>query len=75
VRRDGQVSALSRQQGDELRIVKQHAAALSRTWTLGLAIAGTDTVLSPLNFFSRAAVREAGQAHGWRFDDHDQINR
>jgi hypothetical protein len=73
VRRDGQVSALSRQQGDELRIVKQHAAALSRTWTLGLAIAGT--VLSPLNFFSRAAVRKAGQADGWRFDDHDQINR
>lgn len=75
VRRDGQVSALSRGPGDELHFVKQHAGPLSRTWTLGLTITGADTILSPLSFFSRAAIRQACRAHGWRFDDHDQIIR
>jgi hypothetical protein len=75
VRRDGQVSALSREPGAELHFVKQHAAPLSRTWTLGLTSTGTDTVLSPLSFFSRAAVQQACRAHGWPFDDHDQIIR
>jgi hypothetical protein len=75
VRRDGQVSALSRRPGAELYFVKQHAAPLSRTWTLGLTSIGADTILSPLSFFSRAAVQQACRAHGWPFDDHDQIIR
>jgi hypothetical protein len=75
MRRDGQVSTLSRQQGDELRFVKRHAAALSRTWTLGLTIVGTDDVITPLNLFSRDAVRQACRARGWHFDDRDQVIR
>jgi hypothetical protein len=49
--------------------VKRHAAALSRIWTLGLTIVGTDTVITLLGFFSRNAVRQACRARGWRFDD------
>lgn len=69
VGRDGRVSTLSRHQGDELRFVKRHAAALSRVWTLGLTIVGTDTVITPLSSFSRNEVRQACRALGWRFDD------
>ena len=69
VRRNGQVSALSRQQGDELRFVKRHAAVMSRTSTLGLTIAGTDTVLLLPGFFSRREVRQACRAGGWRVDN------
>jgi hypothetical protein len=29
--------------------------------------AGPGQVLSPLNFFSRKAVRQAGLSRGWRF--------
>lgn len=68
VQRNGRVSTLSRQQGDELRFVKRHAG-LSRIWTLGLTVVGTDTVITPLSFFSRNAVRQACRARGWRFDD------
>jgi hypothetical protein len=69
LQRDGRVSVLSRQQGDELRFVKRHAAALSRVWTLGLTIVGTDAVITPLSLFSRNAVRQACRARGWRFED------
>ena len=75
VRRDGHVSTLSRQQGDELRFVKRHAAALSQLWTLGLTIVGTDTVITPLGLFSRNAVRQACRARSWRFDDRHQVSR
>ncbi len=69
VQRNGQVSTLSRQRGDALRFVKQHRGALSRVWTLGLTIAGTDTVITLPGFFSRNAVRQACGARGWRFDN------
>ena len=75
VGRDGSVATLSRQQGDELRFVKRHAATMSRTWTLGLTIVGTDTVITPLSLFSRQAVQQACRARGWHFDDHDQVIR
>lgn len=64
--RNGQVSTLSRQSGDELRFVRRHRGA--RIWTLGLTIAGTGTVIT-LGFFSRNAVRQACRTRGWRFDD------
>jgi hypothetical protein len=51
VQPNGQVSTLSRQQGDELGFVKRHAAALSRIWTLGLTIVDTDAVITLLGFF------------------------
>ena len=69
VQPNGQVSTLSRQQGDELGFVTRHAAALSRIWTLGLTIVGTDAVIALLGFLSRNAVRQACCARGWRFDD------
>jgi hypothetical protein len=69
VQRNGHVSILSRQQGDELRFVKRHSGALSRVWTLGLTIAGTDTVMVLPGFFSPSVVRQACRARGWRFDD------
>jgi hypothetical protein len=71
VRRNGQVSALSRQHGDELRWVKQ---LRGRTWRLGLTISGTDTVML-LGTFSRKAVRQACLARGWRFDDRAIVRR
>jgi len=71
VQRNGQVSALSRQQGDELRWVKE---LRGRTWRLGLTIVGTDTVML-LGTFSRKAVRQACLARGWRFDDQAVIRR
>lgn len=71
VQRNGQASALSRQQGDELRFVRQHRGALSQVWTLGLAIAGTDTVITLPGLFSRNAVRQACCARGWRFANED----
>jgi hypothetical protein len=71
VQRNGQVSALSRQQGDELRWVKE---LRGRTWRLGLTIAGTDTVIL-LGTFSRKAVRQACLARGWRFDDQAVVRR
>ena len=66
VGRDGRVATLSRQQGDELRFVKRDAATMSRTWTLGLTIVGTDTVITPLSLFSRTARcgRRAAPAAG-----------
>jgi hypothetical protein len=75
VQRNGHVSTMSRQQGDELRFVKRHAGTLSRVWTLGLTIVGTDTVITTLSLFSRNAVRQACRARGWRFDDRDQDSR
>jgi Na+/melibiose symporter-like transporter len=67
--RQGKASALSRESGDELRFVKQHAGPLSRIWTLGLTVAGTDAVLLLPGFFSRSEVRQACRAQGWRVDD------
>ena len=69
VPRNGRVSSLSRQWGDELRFVQR---LRGRIWTLGLTIVGTDTVIT-LGFFSRKAVKQACRAHGWRFDD--QVSR
>jgi hypothetical protein len=71
VRRNGQASTLSRQQGDELRFVKE---LRGRTWRLGLTIAGTETVML-LGTFSRKAVRQACLARGWRFDDQATVRR
>jgi hypothetical protein len=71
VRRNGQVSMLSRQQGDELRFVKERHG---RTWRLGLTIVGTETVML-LGTFSRKAVRQACLARGWRFDDQAAVRR
>jgi hypothetical protein len=62
---------LSRQQGDELRWVKQ---LRGRTWRLGLTIAGTDTVML-LGSFSKKLVRQACLARGWRFDGRAVIQR
>ena len=71
VQRNGQVATLSRQQGDELRWVKQ---LRGRTWRLGLTIVGTDTIML-LGTFSRKAVRQACLARGWRFDDQAVVRR
>jgi hypothetical protein len=71
VRRNGQVSALSRQQGDELRWIK---LLRGRTWRLGLTIAGADPVML-LGSFSKKLVRQACLARGWRFDDQAIIQR
>jgi hypothetical protein len=65
VRRNGQESRLSRQWGDELRFAVRRREP--RIWTLGLTIAGTDTVIV-LGVFSRNAAREACHPRGWRFD-------
>ena len=66
VQRNGQVSSLSRQLGDELGFVQTRRGP--RIWTLGLTITGTDAVIT-LGYFSRHAIREACRARGWRFDD------
>jgi hypothetical protein len=63
VQGNGQVSTLSRKQGNTLRLVKQ---LRGRIWKLGLAIEGTDTVMV-LGIFSRRAVQQACLARGWRF--------
>jgi hypothetical protein len=70
VPRNGQVSTLSRQQGDELRFVQRQRGP--RIWTIELTIAGSGTGIV-LGFFSRNAVRQACLARGWRFDG--QIGR
>jgi hypothetical protein len=70
VPRHGPVSALSRQQGDELCFVKRQQGP--RLWALELTIAGSGTGIV-LGFFSRNAVRQACLARGWRFDG--QIRR
>jgi hypothetical protein len=67
VRRDGQVSALPRQSGHELRFVKQRRGAFSRVWTLGVGVVGTDTVIDLPGFFARNAVRQACAARDWQF--------
>jgi lysylphosphatidylglycerol synthetase-like protein (DUF2156 family) len=69
VRRNGQVSALSRQHGDELRFVNQRGGALGRNFTLGLTMVGTDSVLVLPGFFSRREVRQACRSRGWRVDN------
>ncbi len=66
VQRNGQVSSLSRQSGDELRFVLTRRGP--RFWTFGLTITGTDAVIA-LAYFSRHAIREACRARGWRIDD------
>jgi hypothetical protein len=66
MRRNGQEFTLSREQGDELLFVQRRGG---RTWTLGLTIAGTGTVIFLGGFFSRKAVRQACLACGWRFGD------
>jgi hypothetical protein len=72
VQRNGRASALSRQLCDELRFVRQHPGGpLSRVWTLGLAIAGTGSVVTLSGFFSRSQVRQACRARGWRFGSQD----
>jgi hypothetical protein len=70
VPRNGPVSTLSRQQGDELRFVQRRRGP--RIWTIELTIAGSGTGIV-LGFFSRNAVRQACLARGWRFDG--QIGR
>jgi hypothetical protein len=71
VQRHGQVSTLSRQQGDELRWVKE---LRGRTWQLGLTISGTGAVIL-LGRFSRKAVHQACLARGWRFEDRAIVRR
>jgi hypothetical protein len=63
VKGNGQVSTLSRQQGNRLRWAKE---LRGRIWKLGLTIDGTDTVMV-LGIFSRRAVQQACLARGWRF--------
>jgi hypothetical protein len=70
VPRHGQVSSLSRQQGDELRFVKRQQGP--RIWALELTVAGSGSGIV-LGFFSRNAVRQACLARGWRFDS--QVRR
>jgi len=65
VRRNGPPAILSRQQGNELSFVRTNRGG--RNWTLGLAIAGTDTVMDLGLFFSRKSVRQACRARDWRF--------
>lgn len=67
VQRNGQASVLSGQSGSELRFVKLHHGALSRIWTLGLGVVGTDTVIELPGFFARNTVRHACSSCGWRF--------
>lgn len=69
VQRNGHVSALSRESGNELQFVKQHRGALSRVWTLGVTVVGTDTVITLPGLFSRIEIRRACQERGWRFDE------
>lgn len=70
VPRRAQVRVLSRAEGDELRFFRRSAG---RSWILGLTVAvpgtaaGPGQVLSPLNFFSRQAIRQAGRSRAWRF--------
>jgi hypothetical protein len=66
IRRNGQELTLSREWGDELLFVQRRSG---RTWTLGLTIAGTGTVIYLGGFFSKKAVRQACLARGWRFGD------
>jgi hypothetical protein len=69
VPRKAQVRGLSRAEGDELRFFRRSAG---RSWILGLTVTAAGTaaepgqVLSPLNFFSRKAIRQACRARGWR---------
>lgn len=66
VPRGGQVTTLSRasrQQGSELRWVKQ---LRGRTWRLGLTVAGTADVMI-VGTFSRKAVQQACLARGWQW--------
>ncbi len=67
VRRNGRAAGLTRQPGHELRFVKLHRGALSRVWTLGLGVVGTDTVIDLPGFFARNTVRQACSSCGWRF--------
>jgi hypothetical protein len=70
VPRKAQARVLSRAEGDELRFFRRSAG---RSWILGLTLtapgtaAGPGQVLSPLNFFSRKAIRQACRSRGWRF--------
>jgi hypothetical protein len=65
VRRNRQSATVSRQQGNELYLVRRNRGG--RIWTLGLAIMGTDTVMDLGLLFSRKAVRQACLARDWRF--------
>lgn len=67
VQRDGHASVLSRQSGNELRFVKQHRGALSRIWTLGVGVVGTDTVIELPGLFARSAIRQVCSSCGWSF--------
>ena len=71
VRRNGQVSTLSRQQGKKLRWVRP---LRGRVWRMGLTIEGTDTVLF-VGVFSRRPVQDACLARGWRFDEQATVRR
>ncbi len=72
LQRNGQISSLSRQSGDELGFVQTRRGP--RIWRLGLTITGTDAVIT-LGYFSRHAIREACRARGWRFDDPASIRQ
>jgi hypothetical protein len=59
----GKVTTLSRQSGDELRIV---AVGGGRYRSRGMTLTRSSTVI-PLPFFSLREVREQATACGWRF--------
>ena len=63
VPRNGQSATLSRQQGNELYLVRRNRGGRIRT--LGLAIMGTETVMDLGLWFSRKAVRQACRARDW----------
>ncbi len=71
VQGNGQVSTLSRTQGNQLRWVKQ---LRGRIWKLGLSIEGTDTVMF-LGIFSRKTVAQACVVRGWRFAEQTVVRR
>jgi hypothetical protein len=64
VSRQGQTISLSRQWGDELRVV---SIGGGRYRSRGLASRGASTVI-PLPFFSLAEIRRQCVAQGWRFE-------
>jgi hypothetical protein len=67
----GQRITLSRQWGDELRVV---SVGGGRYRNRGLAIRGASTVI-PLPFFSPGEIRRQCVASGWRFESSPRVAR
>jgi hypothetical protein len=74
VRRNVQVCALSRRQGDKEMSCVSSSSSAAGPGGWGLTVVGSDTVML-LGAFSRKAVRQACLARGWRFDDRAIVRR